>query len=149
MPFESGRFAFVACRAAFKNFSEPVRALEEIHRVLKPGGRGWIGDLRRDASLESVNQEAARIHEAGIRAACRADAVWLGRDRRKRNGDGYLAEEVMARRSSSRRTICGRARTRMSGVRFRQRITPAASTRNSAGRAISRPSWPAPGCSTP
>ena len=54
MPFEGNRFDFIFCRAAFKNFSEPVRALREMHRVLRPGGRAWIVDLRRDASLSDI-----------------------------------------------------------------------------------------------
>src|SRR5437588_1694461 len=61
MPFESKQFDFLFCRAAFKNFSEPVRALQEMHRVLKPGGRALIVDLRRDAPLESVNKHVARM----------------------------------------------------------------------------------------
>jgi len=59
MPFEDQSFDFLFCRAAFKNFSRPVPALEEMHRVLKPGGRALILDLRKDASHESV---AAGIH---------------------------------------------------------------------------------------
>jgi ubiquinone/menaquinone biosynthesis C-methylase UbiE len=55
MPFASNTFDFLFCRAAFKNFSEPVRALEEMYRVLKPGGRAVIIDLRRDASVDAVN----------------------------------------------------------------------------------------------
>ena len=54
MPFEKESFDFLLCRAAFKNFSQPVRALEEMYRVLKPGGRALIIDLRKDASVESV-----------------------------------------------------------------------------------------------
>lgn len=56
MPFENGRFDYIVCRAAFKNFSEPVAAIEEMYRVLKPGGRALIIDLRRDASIESINK---------------------------------------------------------------------------------------------
>lgn len=56
LPFEHGSFDFLLCRAAFKNFTEPVRALQEMYRVLKPGGSALIIDLRRDASQESVNQ---------------------------------------------------------------------------------------------
>ncbi|MGH9582705.1 MAG: class I SAM-dependent methyltransferase, partial [Bryobacteraceae bacterium] len=56
MPFAEGSFDFLLCRAAFKNFAEPLRALEEMHRVLKPGGEAWIIDLRRDTSTEAVNQ---------------------------------------------------------------------------------------------
>jgi ubiquinone/menaquinone biosynthesis C-methylase UbiE len=56
VPFQENAFDFLLCRAAFKNFTEPVRALQEIHRVLKPGGRALIIDLFRDASREAVNQ---------------------------------------------------------------------------------------------
>ena len=56
MPFADETFDFLLCRAAFKNFSEPKRALEEMHRVLKPGGQALIIDLRRDASPESIRQ---------------------------------------------------------------------------------------------
>jgi ubiquinone/menaquinone biosynthesis C-methylase UbiE len=48
-------FDFLLCRAAFKNFGQPVRALQEMYRVLKPGGRALIIDLSRDASPESMN----------------------------------------------------------------------------------------------
>jgi ubiquinone/menaquinone biosynthesis C-methylase UbiE len=56
MPFTSDSFDFLLCRAAFKNFSEPLCALREMYRVLKPGGRAVIIDLRKDASNESVAQ---------------------------------------------------------------------------------------------
>jgi ubiquinone/menaquinone biosynthesis C-methylase UbiE len=54
MPFGDNTFDFLLCRAAFKNFSEPKRALEEMYRVLKPGGQAMIIDLRRDTSKESI-----------------------------------------------------------------------------------------------
>ncbi len=57
MPFGDDTFDFLLCRAAFKNFAQPVRALQEMCRVLKPGGRGLIIDLRKDASIESINHE--------------------------------------------------------------------------------------------
>jgi len=57
MPFEAGSFDFIVCRAAFKNFSRPVDALNEMHRVLKPGGKALIIDLRGDASEDDINQE--------------------------------------------------------------------------------------------
>jgi ubiquinone/menaquinone biosynthesis C-methylase UbiE len=56
MPFADDTFDFLLCRAAFKNFGQPVRALQEMCRVLKPGGRGVIIDLRGDASPESMNR---------------------------------------------------------------------------------------------
>jgi ubiquinone/menaquinone biosynthesis C-methylase UbiE len=54
MPFDPDSFDLIVCRAAFKNFSEPVRALNEIYRVLKPGGKAFILDLRPDASPDDI-----------------------------------------------------------------------------------------------
>ena len=56
MPFKSESFDFLLCRAAFKNFGAPLGALQEMHRVLKPGGRALMIDLRKDASNKSVAQ---------------------------------------------------------------------------------------------
>src|SRR5271168_3830820 len=55
LPFPDDRFDFLLCRAAFKNFGQPVRALQEMCRALKPGGRGLIIDLNRDATPDSMN----------------------------------------------------------------------------------------------
>jgi ubiquinone/menaquinone biosynthesis C-methylase UbiE len=57
MPFPDDSFDFVVCRAAFKNFADPLGALDEIHRVLKPGGKASIYDLRKGASLEAIDAE--------------------------------------------------------------------------------------------
>jgi ubiquinone/menaquinone biosynthesis C-methylase UbiE len=54
IPLEDGMFDLIVCRAAFKNFSEPLKALNEMHRVLKPGGRAIIIDLRKDASWDEI-----------------------------------------------------------------------------------------------
>ena len=40
IPLEDGLFDLIVCRAAFKNFSEPLKAMNEMHRVLKPGRQG-------------------------------------------------------------------------------------------------------------
>ncbi len=64
MPFDEERFDYVVCRAAFKNFTAPVAALQEMYRVLKPGGRALIIDMRGDASKDSM-KEAARGMKAG------------------------------------------------------------------------------------
>jgi ubiquinone/menaquinone biosynthesis C-methylase UbiE len=57
MPFEDGAFDFVVSMAAFKNFADPVGALDEMHRVLKPGGQASIYDLRKDAAPEEIDTE--------------------------------------------------------------------------------------------
>jgi ubiquinone/menaquinone biosynthesis C-methylase UbiE len=62
IPLEDGMFDLVVCRAAFKNFSEPLKALNEMHRVLKPGGRAIIIDLRKDASWEEIVAYVDGLH---------------------------------------------------------------------------------------
>ncbi len=57
MPFEDESFNFSFCQAAFKNFTEPVAAIAEMYRVLRPGGTAVIVDLRRDASPEGIESE--------------------------------------------------------------------------------------------
>lgn len=62
MPFSDAAFDFVVCSAAFKNFSDPIGALNEIHRVLAPGGRASVYDLRKDASVEEIATEVRNMH---------------------------------------------------------------------------------------
>jgi ubiquinone/menaquinone biosynthesis C-methylase UbiE len=61
MPFETDTFDFVVCRAAFKNFSNPVGALKEMRRVLRPAGRALIIDMRREASDGEIADEVAKM----------------------------------------------------------------------------------------
>jgi ubiquinone/menaquinone biosynthesis C-methylase UbiE len=65
MPFEDESFDFIVCCAAFKNFSDPLGALREMHRVLRPGAGALIVDLRRDVSKEAVDEDVARM-EMGV-----------------------------------------------------------------------------------
>jgi hypothetical protein len=68
MPFAADAFEFIVCRAAFKNFSDPIGALHEMHRVLRPGGTALILDMRKDASRKSINEEVAKMHLGRIDA---------------------------------------------------------------------------------
>ena len=68
MPFPDESFDFVVCSAAFKNFTDPVGALDEIHRVLVPGGQASIYDLRKDASPDAIDAEVQRMRLSTINA---------------------------------------------------------------------------------
>ena len=68
MPFPDESFDFVVCRAAFKNFSDPVGAINEIHRVLGHGGRASIIDLRKDASPAAIDDEVAGMQMSALNA---------------------------------------------------------------------------------
>jgi ubiquinone/menaquinone biosynthesis C-methylase UbiE len=72
MPFEDDTFDFTFCQAAFKNFSEPIKAIAEMYRVLRPGGVSVIADLRKDASPEEIDREVkgmglGRINQLMVR----------------------------------------------------------------------------------
>ncbi len=56
LPFAPGSFDFIVCRAAFKNFSDPVKALGEMRRVLKPEGTALIIDMRSDVSDATIDE---------------------------------------------------------------------------------------------
>ncbi|MGC2398430.1 MAG: class I SAM-dependent methyltransferase, partial [Acidobacteriaceae bacterium] len=58
LPLADASVDFVVCRAAFKNFTEPRKALAEMRRVLRPGGRALLIDMRRDASMADLRQYA-------------------------------------------------------------------------------------------
>ncbi|HEY7172663.1 MAG TPA: class I SAM-dependent methyltransferase [Vicinamibacterales bacterium] len=57
LPFPDAAFDFVVCVAAFKNFTEPLRALQEMYRVIGAGGQASIHDLRSDASPADIDAE--------------------------------------------------------------------------------------------
>src|SRR5262249_43431781 len=68
MPFDDASFEFIVCVAAFKNFSDPVGAIDDMHRVLRPGGQASIFDLRKDASQEDIETEVRRMHVSALNA---------------------------------------------------------------------------------
>lgn len=61
MPFDADSFDLIVCMAAFKNFTEPVRALNEMYRVLRSGGKALIIDLRPDVSDEAIVAEVKKM----------------------------------------------------------------------------------------
>jgi ubiquinone/menaquinone biosynthesis C-methylase UbiE len=63
MPLQKASFDFLLCRAAFKNFAQPVEALREMGRVLRPGGRGLIIDLKGNASPKELS---AGVDQMGL-----------------------------------------------------------------------------------
>ena len=56
MPFTNETFDFAICTAAFKNFTEPAKAIGEIFRVLKRGSNAVIIDLRKDVTKAEMNE---------------------------------------------------------------------------------------------
>lgn len=69
MPFGNDSFDLIVCRAAFKNFSEPVEALREMRRVLRPGGKAVIIDLRKDTPKEEIDAYVDKMNVGAINTA--------------------------------------------------------------------------------
>ena len=61
LPFPDETFHLVVCQAAFKNFTRPQVALDEMYRVLRPGGTAVVQDMRREATAADIRQEVERL----------------------------------------------------------------------------------------
>jgi len=61
LPYEDNSFDFIICSAAFKNFKEPVKALHEMYRVLKPGATGLIIDMNHEVTNEDIDSEVREM----------------------------------------------------------------------------------------
>ncbi|MDR2798581.1 MAG: class I SAM-dependent methyltransferase, partial [Treponema sp.] len=64
MPFNGESFDVLFCSAAFKNFHDPLRALEEMYRVLKPGGQGLIIDMNKNttSAIRKAEVDKMQVH---------------------------------------------------------------------------------------
>lgn len=64
--FPCNTFDFIICTAAFKNFKEPLKALNEMYRVLTSGGTALIIDLNRDVSNQQIEDYTKNMGAKGI-----------------------------------------------------------------------------------
>ena len=100
LPFADGSFDRIVCQAAFKNFSRPQTAVNEMYRVLRPGGRATIEDMRRDAPDAAIRDEVRAMQLGRLRGFLTLRTL---RSLRRR---AYSAEEFgrFAARSPFRRS---------------------------------------------
>jgi ubiquinone/menaquinone biosynthesis C-methylase UbiE len=68
MPFNENAFNFIICVLAFKNFKEPLKSLQEMYRVLKPGGTALIIDLNKQATMKVTKKVAENMGLKGLKA---------------------------------------------------------------------------------
>jgi ubiquinone/menaquinone biosynthesis C-methylase UbiE len=66
--FPDTSFDFIFCSWAIKNFMEPQKALNEMYRVLKPGGTALIIDLNHDAASQEWNRYSSSLGLKGMAA---------------------------------------------------------------------------------
>lgn len=65
LPFPDASFTAVVCTTALHHFPDPQRSIDEIARVLEPGGRVVIGDMSRDAITTKIADPLLRRFEEG------------------------------------------------------------------------------------
>ena len=56
LPFSDESFHHVVCTSSFKNFSDPLGALLEWHRVLVAGGIASLSDMRAEVLDEEIDR---------------------------------------------------------------------------------------------
>jgi len=115
MPFADNSFDFIVCVAAFKNFPDPVAALDEMHRVLRPGGSASIEDLRKEVTDREIATEVRGMKQGRVNTFV---TTWIFRTVLLRAA--YTTEAALRLAARSR---FGGGHTTTKGVGFDLRLT--------------------------
>lgn len=68
MPFDDEYFDLVICQSAFKDFTQPAAALDEMFRVLRRGGSAIIQDMNSEASDTEIEREVRGMEHGRLNA---------------------------------------------------------------------------------
>ena len=87
LPFADAQFDGAVTRAAVHHFAEPQNAINEMFRVLRPGGIAVIADVTSSENAEGTTAQCRRAaarsvscpHAAGVSARCRGAPSRLSR----------------------------------------------------------------------
>lgn len=119
MPFAALSFDLIVCQAAFKNFRQPRAALNEMHRVLRPGGTAVIQDMNREAPGADIAREVRGMRLSRVNSFM--TRLTLSTMLRRRAYSAARFERLVAH------TAFGSCETHTSGMTLEVRLTkPAA-----------------------
>ncbi len=71
MPFEDSSFDFLISCGSLHHWQKPKQILREVRRVLKPGCRAMINDLRRNVPKERIGEWVSDIESRFMRWGAR------------------------------------------------------------------------------
>jgi ubiquinone/menaquinone biosynthesis C-methylase UbiE len=114
LPLPDDSVDLVVCQAAFKNFGRPVAALDEMHRVLRPGGTAVIGDMNRDATAADIRREVDAMKLSALNSAL---TRWTLSGLRRR---AYAADHFRVAAAAS---AFGTCEVRVDGLSLEIRLT--------------------------
>lgn len=63
LPFEGDFFDSIVCTSSFHHYFSPSRVLDEVYRVLKPGGKVYIMDVTADGFIVNMSSRWTRKRE--------------------------------------------------------------------------------------
>lgn len=116
MPFAANSFDRIVCQAAFKNFAEPLKALDEMHRVLRTGGTAVIQDMWGETTAADIRAEVAGMKLSAFNGfLTRRTLTWLRRRAYSRARFAALAQ----------RSAFGGAEITTGGLEIAVRLTKA------------------------
>jgi ubiquinone/menaquinone biosynthesis C-methylase UbiE len=75
LPFEENSFDAVVTRYTFHHFSEPVKVIEEMARVCRPGKCVVVADVTPDASKRARFDEMEKLRDASHNSALTLDEL--------------------------------------------------------------------------
>ena len=113
MPFADSSFDLIICQAAFKNFSQPGQAIDEMYRVLRGGGMAVIQDMWKEASDATIRQEVNPMRLSPVNAFLTRRALGMLRRR------AYTQEQFERLASAS---AFGRGEIETSGIGIEVRL---------------------------
>jgi ubiquinone/menaquinone biosynthesis C-methylase UbiE len=65
--YQSDFFDLVTCTGSFYLWDDPKQGLDEIHRILKPGGKGYLFETRRDHDKREFRKALrANLRQEGL-----------------------------------------------------------------------------------
>jgi ubiquinone/menaquinone biosynthesis C-methylase UbiE len=65
LPFPDASFDFVVAEAILEHVEDPLKAISELHRVLRPGGEIWV-DLPMSQQYHPTPNDYWRVTHKGI-----------------------------------------------------------------------------------